>query len=86
MQVAAVESEHDLSRRRLKHGALGIDVGGISVQAIAGHVRMHLQEELIHLRLGRVLALERAFPPDVEALEHSAFLLTIAWMEAGPKN
>jgi hypothetical protein len=33
-----------------------------------------------------VLALERAFPLDVEALEDSAFLLTIAWMEAGPKS
>jgi hypothetical protein len=47
---------------------------------------MHLQEEPIHLRVGHVLALERAFPPDVEALEDSAFLLTIASMEAGPKS
>jgi len=61
-------------------------VGGISVQAIAGYIRMHLQEEPIHLRVGHVLALERAFPPDVESLEDSAFLLTIASMEAGPKS
>jgi hypothetical protein len=46
--------------------------GGISVQAIAGRIRMHLQEEPIHLRVGHVLALERAFPHDVEALEDSA--------------
>ncbi|HEY6385486.1 MAG TPA: hypothetical protein VIX91_07375 [Candidatus Acidoferrum sp.] len=55
--------------------------GRISVQAIAGHIRMHVQEKAIDLPAGHMLALERALPHDVEALEDSAFLLTIAWSE-----
>ena len=55
--------------------------GRISVQAIAGHIRMHVQDKLIDLPAGHMLALERALPHDVEALEDSAFLLTIAWPE-----
>ena len=53
--------------------------GRISVQAIAGHIRMHVQEKSIDLPAGHMLALEHALPHDVEALEDSAFLLTIAW-------
>lgn len=53
--------------------------GRISVQAIAGHIRMHVQDKVIDLPTGHMLALERALPHDVEALEDSAFLLTIAW-------
>ena len=55
--------------------------GRISVQAIAGHIRMHVQEKTIDMPAGHMLALERALPHDVEALEDSAFLLTIAWSE-----
>jgi quercetin dioxygenase-like cupin family protein len=55
--------------------------GRISVQAIAGHIRMHVQDKVIDLPAGHILALERALPHDVEALEDSAFLLTIAWPE-----
>jgi len=55
--------------------------GGISVQGIAGHIRMHVQDKVIDLPAGHMLALERALPHDVEALEDSAFLLTIAWPE-----
>jgi quercetin dioxygenase-like cupin family protein len=59
--------------------------GRISVQAIAGHIRMHVQEKAIDLPTGHMLALERALPHDVEALEDSAFLLTIAWPEGTTK-
>ena len=55
--------------------------GRISVQAIAGDIRMHVQDKVINLPAGHMLALERALPHDVEALEDSAFLLTIAWPE-----
>jgi len=55
--------------------------GRISVQAVAGHIRMHVQDKVIDLPAGHMLALERALPHDVEALEDSAFLLTIAWPE-----
>ena len=55
--------------------------GRISVQAVAGHIRMHVQDKVFDLPAGHLLALERALPHDVEALEDSAFLLTIAWPE-----
>jgi quercetin dioxygenase-like cupin family protein len=55
--------------------------GRISVQAIAGHIRMHVQDKAFDLPTGHLLVLEHALPHDVEALEDSAFLLTIAWPE-----
>ena len=58
--------------------------GRISVQAIAGHIRMHVQDKVIDLPAGHMLALEHALPHDVEALADSAFLLTIAWPEDAP--
>ena len=55
--------------------------GRISVQAVAGHIRMNVQDQVFDLPAGHLLVLERALPHDVEALEDSAFLLTIAWPE-----
>ena len=60
--------------------------GRISVQAVAGRIRMHVQDEVFDLPAGHLLVLERALPHDVEALEDSAFLLTIAWPEDAPKT
>jgi hypothetical protein len=37
----------------------------------------------IDLPAGHVLALDRAVPHDVQAVEDSAFLLTIAWPSSG---
>lgn len=59
--------------------------GRISAQAIEGHIRMHVQGKAIELPVGHMLALERAVLHDVEALEDSAFLLTIAWPEDAAK-
>jgi quercetin dioxygenase-like cupin family protein len=59
--------------------------GRISVQAVAGHIQMHVQGQVFDLPCGHLLALERALPHDVEALEDSAFLLTIAWPENAAK-
>ncbi|HYX69472.1 MAG TPA: hypothetical protein VE825_10090 [Terriglobales bacterium] len=56
--------------------------GCISVQAVRGHIRLHLPGKTADLPAGRLLALERALPHDVEAVTDSAFLLTIAWPEA----
>ena len=53
--------------------------GRISVQAIAGHIRMHVQDKVIDLPSGHMLVLQRGLSHDAEALEDSAFLLTIAW-------
>jgi len=57
--------------------------GPISIHVIQGKVRVHLPEERMEdLKPGDVLTLDRCLEHDVEALEESAFLLTIAWPEA----
>jgi hypothetical protein len=53
--------------------------GSISVQTISGHIRMHVEAREFDLPAGHLLALDAAVPYDVEALEDSAFVLTIAW-------
>jgi quercetin dioxygenase-like cupin family protein len=55
--------------------------GRISVQAVAGHIRMHVRGSVIDLPAGRLLVIDRDIPHDVEAIDDSAFLLTIAWPE-----
>jgi quercetin dioxygenase-like cupin family protein len=53
--------------------------GRISVQTLAGHIRMHVEDRVFDLPVGHLLALEREVAHDVEGLEESAFLLSIAW-------
>jgi quercetin dioxygenase-like cupin family protein len=53
--------------------------GRISVHIIRGHIRLRALERTFDLRAGNLLALDQGLPHDVEALEDSAFLLTIAW-------
>jgi quercetin dioxygenase-like cupin family protein len=56
--------------------------GPISIQVIQGSIRVHLPEDRTDdLRTGELLTLDRCLEHDVEALEESAFLLTIAWPE-----
>jgi len=51
--------------------------GRISVQTIAGHIRMHVAGKDFDLPVGHLLALDYEVRHNVEALEDSAFLLTI---------
>ena len=53
--------------------------GRISVQTVAGHIRMRALGREFDLPQGRLLVLDRAVQHDVEAVEDSAFLLTVAW-------
>ena len=53
--------------------------GRISVQTLAGHLRMQVQGETVDLPVGRLLSVAYDIPHDVEAQGESAFLLTIAW-------
>ncbi len=55
--------------------------GRISVQSVAGHIRMHVGEKLLDLPAGRLLVVDRSVPHDVEAVEDSAFLLSVAWAD-----
>jgi hypothetical protein len=38
----------------------------ISVQAFAGHIQMHVQDKVIDLPTGHMLALERALPHELK--------------------
>ena len=53
--------------------------GRISVHVVEGHVQLKAAGRTFSLRTGSLLALDRGIAHDVEALEDSALLLTIAW-------
>jgi quercetin dioxygenase-like cupin family protein len=53
--------------------------GRISIHTVAGHLKVRAQGRTFDLPAGKLLALDQRLPHDVEALEDSAFLLTIAW-------
>lgn len=66
----------------LKHNACipGHQAAGrISIQMISGHVRVRALERTFDLIPGSLLALDKSVPHHLEALEDSAFLLSIAW-------
>lgn len=56
--------------------------GAISVQVLKGSIRFTTKGESHDLWSGNVLMLGASIKHDVEALEESAFLLTIAWPDA----
>ena len=51
----------------------------ISMHTLRGYARVHLRDEVINLPAGHLLTLEKDIPHDLEAVEESAVLLTIAW-------
>jgi len=57
--------------------------GRISVHVLSGHIHIRAAGRTFSLRSGSLLTLDHGVPHDVEALEESAFLLTIAW--PGPR-
>jgi quercetin dioxygenase-like cupin family protein len=52
--------------------------GALSVQTLAGHIRLHVLQDTIDLPVGHVVMLDGNISHDVEALEESVFLLTIS--------
>ena len=53
--------------------------GRITVQVLSGHIQVRASERTFSLRAGGLLALDQGVPHNIEALEESALLLTIAW-------
>ena len=51
----------------------------ISVQVLSGHVRLNAAGRTCDLRPGSLLALHERAPHNLETLDESAVLLTIAW-------
>jgi quercetin dioxygenase-like cupin family protein len=54
-------------------------VGRLTLQMLEGRVRLTLESEQIELSTGMLLALGPSVSHDLEAVEPSAVLLTIAW-------
>jgi len=53
--------------------------GHLSIQTLTGRLRLQVRDQTIDLPAGEVLVLDPDVAHDVEAIEESAFLLTIAW-------
>lgn len=73
--------DFQITLRRMKAGACipnHHNPGRICVQTITGHIRMRADGKIFDLPKGAILVLDRAVTHDVEALEESAFLLTVA--------
>ena len=51
----------------------------ISLQTLDGRIRVRIGEQALELPLGHLLTLDQCLAHDVEALEDSAFLLTLSW-------
>ncbi len=53
--------------------------GRITIHTLSGRLRLQVRDQAIDLEAGQILMLDADLPHDVEAVEESAFLLTIAW-------
>ncbi len=51
----------------------------ISIHSLQGKIRIHLPGQEVELPAGELMALDHGIPHDVEAVEESAFLITISW-------
>ena len=66
----------------LKQGAIVKEhraPGSAVVQTLSGRIRLGLPDQAVDLPVGALVVLEPNLPHDVEALEKSAFAITIAW-------
>jgi quercetin dioxygenase-like cupin family protein len=53
--------------------------GRMSIHAVEGRLRVAMPAEVVEVSAGKLIVLDYAIPHQVEALEESAFLLTISW-------
>lgn len=51
----------------------------ISIHSLQGSIRIHLPDQKVDLTAGELMALDYGIHHDVEALQESAFLITISW-------
>lgn len=56
----------------------------ISIQVLSGKVRVVIPGQDLELAAGRLVALDESIPHDVQAMEPSSFLLTIAQQDGEP--
>ncbi len=55
--------------------------GWVSIETVAGYVRVRVPERVVDLPTGHILVLDRKVPHDLEAIEESAFLLAVVAVE-----
>lgn len=60
--------------------------GRISLHVLSGRIRLSASARTFDLRPGSLVALDQGSVHDIEALEESAFLLTIAWRGRNPTH
>ena len=80
-KVLAQYPDFQITLRRMKAGAHipnHHNPGRICVQTVKGNIRMRADGKIFDLPKGSILVLDRAVTHDVEALEESVFLLTVA--------
>jgi quercetin dioxygenase-like cupin family protein len=53
--------------------------GTISIQVLKGHIRLNVHDNPHDLHTGSLFTLAASIRHDLEAIEDSAFLLTISW-------
>ena len=53
--------------------------GTAMVQTITGTIRVRFPDQMLELPAGHMAILGRDLPHDVEAVEESTFLVTVAW-------
>ncbi len=51
----------------------------ITIQVLAGRLRVRVGEQTVELSFGELLVIDRSLSHEVEALDESAFLLTLSW-------
>lgn len=51
----------------------------ISIHAVEGKIRVRMSEEFEEISAGEIVTLDYGIPHDVEAIQESAFLITISW-------
>ncbi len=56
--------------------------GRISIHQLLGKMCIHLPDQKINVAVGQLLVLDCGMVHNIEALEESAFLLTVAWPKA----
>jgi quercetin dioxygenase-like cupin family protein len=58
----------------------------ISIQTLSGRLHIKLEGQTVELPAGHLLVLEKALSHDVNVIEESAFLLSIAWPHAADQE
>ncbi|MEW6268154.1 MAG: cupin domain-containing protein [Thermodesulfobacteriota bacterium] len=55
--------------------------GRVAIHVLSGRVRLEVGDQRMEVGAGGLLALDHKTPHDIEALEESAFLIWVSWLE-----